>query len=157
MIKCSKCKQPKPRSEFYTRTVRGKPYPTSSCKRCHTQYACEKAKKDRQLIERRPYYIVRDTTVRDKECGAQNDLTVSFVSELLRGGCAYCGVHHTVENKLGLDRKDNRLGHTQVNVVAACDCCNRTRGNMPYKAWQHIASAMKKVRQLGLLDGWRCR
>jgi len=157
MRKCSKCKQLKPRSDFYTRTVRGKAYPTSHCKRCHTHYACEKAKKDRQLVERRPYYVVRDTVVRDRDCVVKNDLTVSFVTELFRNGCAYCGVQHTVANKLGLDRKNNAFGHTQENVVPACDCCNRTRGNMPYEAWLHLAKVMRKVRQLGLLDGWCCR
>ena len=59
----------------------------------------------------------------DNEKGFKNDLTVDFIKELIQKECFYCQDN----NKLGLDRIDNSIGHLQSNCVPSCFMCNRVR------------------------------
>ena len=61
--------------------------------------------------------------LKDKERGFFNDITIEFLRGKIRDGCFYCG--DTV--KVGLDRIDNKLGHTTDNVVPCCYACNTAR------------------------------
>lgn len=55
-----------------------------------------------------------------------SDYTVKELMEQLDLPCFYCG---TIDDKRGLDRIDNSLGHTKANTVSACWTCNRVRGS----------------------------
>lgn len=49
-------------------------------------------------------------------------LTDAAAEAVMKSNCFYCG---EVPNPLnGMDRRDNSLGYTVVNTVAACSMCN---------------------------------
>lgn len=155
--KCGKCKAEKlVKSEFYTRSVRGKRYPSSYCKVCHSKSSTERMCAKRKLKSRRAFFVVKDCRIRDSSFGATNDLDEDFVSALIENGCAYCGASHQ-DFQIGLDRIDNSKVHMASNVVPCCTDCNLTRGNMPHTAWLLLAAGMKKARSEGLLIGWSAR
>src|SRR5271166_772359 len=74
----------------------------------------------------------------DKQHGFVPDIDKDFVREMIKRGCYWCGATYE-EIRIGLDRIDNRLGHTKVNVNPACVRCNLTRKDMPYEAWLLVA------------------
>lgn len=77
---------------------------------------------------------------------------MSLVTYLLKEHtCFYCGA---IDIKMTLDRIDNSIGHTRVNVNPSCVRCNGVRGNMPYAAWMAIVPAIKKAREDGLFGSW---
>jgi len=173
---CTKCHQKKALKEFGDRTMRGRVYKATRCNVCRAEQRRVKrqdgswphsiASKAQLARERkhqgefrqnpafRALRILRDGYKSDKARGRQNDLDEPFVAGLIAAGCSYCGASVT-ESKITLDRIDNAVGHTKVNVVAACANCNLTRGNMPYTAWLPIAATMRQVREAGLLRGWK--
>ena|SRR5208283_6064290 len=122
--------------------------------------SCEKELIGRQLLVcsawcnyQRPRYIFNHCRAKDKKLGFRFALTIEHVTKLIASGCSYCGTTRK-EIAIGLDRKDNKLGHTDENVVASCVRCNLVRGTMPYEAWLVIAPAMKKAQELGLFGTW---
>lgn len=60
----------------------------------------------------------------DKDKGLATDIDRFDVFEAREALCTYCGFPAT-----GLDRKDNRIGHTKANCVPCCGDCNTARMN----------------------------
>ncbi len=74
----------------------------------------------------REYGLYRAYKLQDKKRNFANDLDVPFIYSITGGkSCSYCGR----TNGLGLDRIDNKRGHTKDNVVPACGKCNKFRGD----------------------------
>jgi hypothetical protein len=97
-------------------------------------------------------FIMGHARLYDKDRGfAPGDLTKNFVRDLISKPCDYCGDE---KSKMTLDRIDNDLGHTKANVVPACVRCNYLRRDMPFEAWKELASAIRRVRELGLFGDW---
>lgn len=121
----------------------------------HFQTQWKKRAEERRIGVNREKYILEDARKNDRKHGRENDLDADFVRGLIKDGCSYCErTDHTI---MTLDRIDNAIGHLKSNVVSSCMDCNLVRGNIPYKAWLLIASAMREARRLGLLDGWSRR
>jgi hypothetical protein len=120
-------------------------------------YATHKDKVNARARRRRKLNRVRtlvlDCRKADRRKGRENDLSEEFVEESLSRGCAYCG---EADLLMTLDRMDNAIGHTTVNVVAACERCNFVRRDMPYEAWLVVAPAMRRAREAGLFGTWTC-
>jgi hypothetical protein len=114
----------------------------------------ERRKVARQDPATRHRWIVQDSRKSDRKHGFKNDLTLEFVSSLIKHGCSYCG---ETELKMTLDRVDNSIGHLQSNVVPACIRCNFMRRDMPYAAWYELMPTLREIRQKGLFGDWTGR
>jgi 5-methylcytosine-specific restriction endonuclease McrA len=177
--RCTRCTQEKDTLQFGKRKVGQKVYFANMCLACDAErkrettprtltseqverirtsqrmrnrQAREDAVHSRLIRARNIFYDMRAV---DKRKGLNNDLTVDFIETILQNACSYCGEQ---EAQLTLDRIDNMCGHTQANVVIACQRCNTTRTNMPYSAWLLVAPGMRAAREAGLFDlwvGWR--
>ena len=60
-----------------------------------------------------------------------------IVNNIFNNSCVYCG--ESDWTKLGCDRKDNSLPHTEDNCVPCCGECNRKKKTMSYDEY------MKKI------------
>lgn len=71
------------------------------------------------------------------------DISREFlIDAIMNKECYYCGTRE----KIGLDRVDNKKGHTENNVVPCCHRCNVTRGNnFSVEEFLVISKAIKKV------------
>ncbi len=97
--------------------------------------ACRSCRRRALRAARRECAVVEDARRSDQKAGRPgNDLTVEFAREMLTKPCSYCG--DPAPKKMTLDRVDNRLAHTQSNVVTSCVRCNIVRGTMQLIAWR---------------------
>lgn len=87
----------------------------------------------------------------DRKRGMLNDMTRSFIKNLIQDGCCYCG---ETSLRMTIDRMDNSLGHVQTNVVPACIRCNLLRRDMPYAAWLILVPAIRQAREQGAFRAW---
>lgn len=72
-------------------------------------------------------YRANDLKYNRGEC----TLTPSFiVNEIFTKSCVYCG--ESDWRKIGCDRKDSSLPHTEDNVVPCCLSCNSKKGSISY-------------------------
>ena len=164
---CKRCLQEKPTSEFGTRKVSGREYLRVYCQKCNWDKVADKrdpekrkalfarrairVKAERNTVAGRPKHILWDAKKSDNKRKRQNDLTLDFVQDMLSKPCSYCGGKNL---KMGLDRKDNMLGHIKTNVVPCCDRCNYIRRDMPYEAWLVVAIAIRKAFEQNLFGDW---
>lgn len=150
----------------------GREYRKSTCKECdnllrrtRTLNKQEKSGHRRRVDALEGYEQRKDPLLRykfayksarasDKRKGWENDLTKEIVQSILSSGCRYCGENDQVQ--MTLDRIDNSLPHLISNCAPACRRCNYFRRDMPYLAWLEIAPVMRKLRELGELEGWDC-
>jgi len=95
--------------------------------------------------------IVIDSKGSDRKGHRSNDLTLEYVSALIANGCSYCG---ETTLRMTLDRVDNAIGHTKVNVVPACIRCNYLRRDMPFTTWMFLVPRVKEAVALGLFGTW---
>jgi len=169
--RCNDCGQTEETVKFNTRICNGRTYKRHLCSACDSKRSGRypkkhdtkrkawlkqdhKRKQERQDNVNTYKYIWIDSRKTDKRRGLENNLTKDFIESMLKLGCRYCG---ETDGRMTLDRIDNRIGHTQSNVVTACIRCNYTRCDMPYAAWIVVAEAMKKARELGLFGEWKGR
>ena len=101
--------------------------------------------------DNRARFVFSDARARDKKYGRSFELTKEFVAETLRSPCSYCA---DSSNLMTLDRKDNSVGYTNANCIAACIRCNLLRRDMPYVAWLELVEHVKRVRESGLFGNW---
>ncbi len=67
-------------------------------------------------------------------------------SLVISNSCYYCN-NSLPETGCGLDRKDNSIGYTLLNVVPCCRSCNRTKGDdISHNEMIEIAILLKKLR-----------
>jgi hypothetical protein len=125
--------------------------PTDEQKRRRNDKSNERRRNLRTDPARTAKFIILDTKDRDRRRGLENDLSFSFVDDLIKDGCSYCG---ETSIKMTVDRIDNDKGHRQDNVVPACYRCNMLRGNMPYDAWLNIVPAIRDTLVKGLFESW---
>ncbi len=80
----------------------------------------------------------------DKKKGLSCDIDIENMRKLVRGTCTYCG--H--DERIGLDRIDNSIGHTASNVVPCCYECNCARNdNFTHEEMLVIGESIKTVRK----------
>jgi len=137
---------PKPKSEFYIVRVKGgKEYARTECRECtdRTTRAYHRNNRDR--------HILNNSRRADRTLGLQGDLTREKILEMIASPCHYCGDKN---NRMGVDRVENSIGHMLTNCVPCCIRCNMLKRNMPTEAWLFIAPRIKEARELGLFGSW---
>lgn len=155
---CTSCNLPKEPTEL---AKRGDKY-RSYCKSCDskrersTEYKARQqkgksAQRSRHRKRDRAWAIYINSKDTDNRAGRKWDITLSFVRNLIKDGCLYCG---ETEIQMTLDRIDNALGHLQSNVNSSCIRCNYIRRDMPYDAWIEIVPAIKIAKTSGLFGSW---
>lgn len=73
-----------------------------------------------------------------------------FHKRIREGKCLYC----LGKEKLGLDRIDNKKGHTKDNTVVCCGLCNKTRSdNFSVEEMKLLGSVIRriKINRIGVL------
>ena len=79
---------------------------------------------------------------KDKKRGFSNNITHEYLNNMLSKNCVYCGS----DNKIGLDRLNNKEGHTIDNTVPCCIRCNTTRNdNFSYLEMIELGKAIKII------------
>lgn len=86
----------------------------------------------------------------DKRDGLEYDLTLDQAKALMSLPCFYC----TIPECRGLDRLDNKFGHTLSNVVPCCGKCNLILGSVPYVAKLEMRESLRNIREKKLIDDW---
>lgn len=71
----------------------------------------------------------RDYQNSAKRKGIEFNLTLEEVTDITKNPCHYC----LVNEKIGIDRKDNTIGYIKSNSLPCCWICNRMKGNQLYK------------------------
>jgi len=168
MKKCKKCTSTKVLSAFANSSCRkdGKqPY----CKTCHyamrsawgkKHYAYLKTKgatyyqRNKERIQAQQSAREKADTSKlrywygwrawDKRNGFRDTLTKEQYKYIISRPCLYCGTN----DRIGLDRIDNSLGHSSGNVLPACDWCNTARSDhFTVEEMQIIGKAIADVRK----------
>lgn len=102
-----------------------------------------KSTKEQTLI-RRTNGMLGAYRLRDKKRGLYNDMTLKAMRELISKVCVYCGDFE----RIGLDRIDNKKGHSMDNVVPCCHSCNTARNdNFSHSEMFLIGDAIRKVKE----------
>ncbi|MBI4029489.1 MAG: hypothetical protein HY376_03955 [Candidatus Blackburnbacteria bacterium] len=88
--------------------------------------------RDRKKVEQRKYNWKIDKRWQRYQYGAKNrgilwEIDYESFFLLVESPCYYCG---DSISKIGLDRKNNRVGYKKNNVVPCCKDCNRMKGKM---------------------------
>lgn len=163
--KCKKCGEEE-LAKLSVRNMNGRQYYRHLCRKCFNLYTNGRrngsnmtvavyARRQNKLKQERKdgsaRLLTTDCRKWDRKHGFECDLDRGFVEQLIVQGCTYCGV---MKERIGLDRKDNAVGHVKSNVVPACTICNLVRGGMPYAAWLVVADGMREARELGLFANW---
>lgn len=125
IVECRRCKSHKPlTSEFFRKC-------TSKNNGAHIRKDCRDClnKDRRDLINRnsyeRSYALFIGYKRADEKKGLVCEITAKFIHDnILNKPCIYCGDL----NKIGIDRKDSTIGHTEINSVPCCQTCNFTKG-----------------------------
>lgn len=79
---------------------------------------------------------------RDKRKNLYNDLDLNFAKEMMSQPCIYCGS----TKDIGLDRIDNKKGHSKDNVVPCCYICNTARNsNFSFEEMKILGKTIKEI------------
>lgn len=94
---------------------------------------------ERELIQEK----YRKYKKRDEQNGYLFDWEKEEFHEFIKKSkCIYCGRKEWV----GLDRINNKKGHSKDNTVPACEICNLTRSNrFTHEEMKVIGKAIKKL------------
>jgi hypothetical protein len=76
----------------------------------------------------------------------ENNLPRDFAFKLMKKPCSYCNIPTNEENVNGLDRLDNKKGHSKWNVISCCETCNKMKQTMTfYQFKNHIQKIHKTL------------
>jgi hypothetical protein len=155
--RCSRCKEIKPYNQFYidNHNPSGR---QSFCKPCRKDYTAERRAQFKKShgISKAQYHYKTNSRYRARQLLAiykrtdeSKGITGKYYSidelndVLTKGSCIYCGDRGNV----GLDRIDNKGGHTKDNVVTACGLCNKTRNaNFTHTEMFILGKAIRKIK-----------
>lgn len=156
---CRKCEMVKEQSEYLFNKAHG--YYQGICKTCeyarrkkkkqelpeedyetHLQWHRDYHKRKSNSIEYRTTRTMASYRLLDAEKSLEYNLSRDFVIQALISPCTYCG-----DKSIGLDRLDNKLGHTEENCVPCCLECNNARmDNFSHEEMFIIGKAIKQVK-----------
>ncbi len=95
--------------------------------------------------------ILNNCRKADRILGLETTISRETIRELISKPCEYCGQKN---ERMGVDRKENSLGHIVANTVPCCIRCNALKRDMPWAAWSFLAPHVKQAIDLGLFGDW---
>ena len=96
----------------------------------------------RKTIKGKSIDIISSYRRFDYKKGLQNNLTQNFVAKSLESPCYYCH-----DKSSGLDRIDNKIGHTIENCVPCCKECNIARmDNFTHDEMIILGATIKQIK-----------
>jgi len=160
--KCIKCDIIKPLTDFYKDKNRplGFMYRCKECdklrvdkriwkERCLNMTDIQKenikraSKKYRQTEQGKSISTLKAYQASDKKKGLNTDLTKYDILSIRGIPCTYCGFPST-----GLDRINNKLGHTKKNTVPCCKECNVARmDNFTHEEMFEIGKVIAEIKK----------
>ena len=119
---------------------------TKSCGCLHNDASAENSKKTRHLLAKGDAgfrNVFRSYRRQAEKRGLAFLLVESTFRQLVEANCHYCGAppsncntkHYHDYFYNGVDRLDNTLGYTEVNVVTCCGICNHAKHTLGYTAF----------------------
>ena len=141
--KCSRCHRTKLLKHF-SRTMDGKFGYRYACKKCRKK----KEGEGQKLSARKPTLARRFAHAKGsaKFRHISWSLNKSVYASLLLYPCTYCG-GTLPKLGCGLDRKNNKQGYVENNVVPCCFTCNRVKGSeFSYEEMLSIGDLLRSIR-----------
>ena len=137
--KCNTCGKRKAVSQFSPDT-RNRDRLQGTCRQCHT----ERLRAYREANPGAAQWSNYKTNARARKL--KFGLTREQVEEMIRQPCHYCG-----GEGFGIDRRDNRQGYIEDNVVPCCTNCNQMKSSRPADEFlshcQKIAEHQSRLQQ----------
>ena len=107
-----------------------------------TKYANRRKHKNVYKIKYKHLSTLSAYRTTDKEKGRAFNLTSKIIAILLKQPCVYCGYPAT-----GLDRINNKIGHTVENCLPCCLECNHARNdNFTHKEMFLIGKTIREIK-----------
>jgi hypothetical protein len=119
---------------------------TGLCPECNKIKRLTSRNKDKELICGNCWTWGNIDTLyrRCKENGKSRNLTFLLTKEeflnIINQNCHYCGGNYRV----GIDRKDNKVGYELANCLPCCGVCNIMKGKMDYDSFIRQVSLITK-------------
>lgn len=149
---CKTCKENKELSEYH---FSKKGFYYGSCRECvksrnknriikldKNSLKEYKERKKLQTLKNKPGQLKSSYSMYDRKRFLDNNLDTEFIEKCLSEDCLYCGYLSS-----GLDRKDNKLGHTKENCVPCCHQCNTTRmHNYTHEEMLELGPHIKRIK-----------
>lgn len=89
----------------------------------------------------------------DKKRGLSNSISLDAARGLIVGSeCFYCG--SSDQERLGLDRINNELGHSADNVKVCCEVCNNILTDLLFDVKLLLSAGLREARNRGLLSNY---
>lgn len=110
------------------------------CRDCEGSLICEHGRQRHHCPFCRPKGVYKDYAAKEiRRYGAlpENFMSFECYSELIKQNCNWCGRSPIAANGMGIDRRNNDLGHVEGNIEPCCGPCNRARGVMEYEVFSH--------------------
>ncbi len=167
---CRSCGRGYPDVNFYSKAERPPGTPALLCigcdqerRRAESAFTPEELKRRkveetnlRRALERKDIRshaknILKDSRHSDKRHGRENNLDEEFIQTLIAFPCSYCGID---DERISLDRIDNRLGHLRSNVLPCCLRCNWLRRDMPFDVWTWFVATVRQVSTMRQYREW---
>jgi hypothetical protein len=86
----------------------------------------------------------------DKKRGHFGTMTREEYNTITSKPCYYCGTRLDI----GVDRKDNTIGHTYSNALPCCHKCNYLLSDLPMEAKEILKISLTKIKQLKIIEKW---
>ena len=102
----------------------------------HTELNSEKE------IRAKASKMIAQYKLKDRKKGFKSDVDIEFLIDSFSKNCVYCGCNE----RIGLDRVDNGIGHLKNNCVPSCYRCNVTRGDrFTFDEMIDLAKVIRKI------------
>ena len=108
------------------------------CKECGGSGICAHSRVRSACSICRPAGAYKTYVRHEKENGTPlpyNFMTLETFVSLVSQSCHWCGRTPERANGMGVDRKDNSLGHVEGNLHPCCSICNYSRRHASPEEW----------------------
>lgn len=96
----------------------------------------------KQEVRNKASKMLSQYKLSDRRKGLEYDVDIDYLISVFSKKCIYCDS----SERIGLDRKDNNIGHMKYNCVPCCYRCNTTRqNNFTFEEMIKLGVAIKEI------------